>query len=106
MGGVSEIQNFEHRRRADLRQARDTVRSRHHGKLLTGIAMIGLATYLLWVPEPLAPLRPAVTNTQQFKFAPSAFSVDRDCDYFRTQAEAQAFFEQAGPADPHHLDDD
>jgi Excalibur calcium-binding domain len=96
---VSEI----HLRRADLHQARRTLST---GKLLTGIAIIGLGTYLLWAPEPLALLGPARTNVQQLKFAPSAFSVDRNCDYFRTQAEAQAFFEQAGPNDPHRLDDD
>lgn len=68
--------------------------------------MMGLATYLLWQPEPLAPLGPARANAQQFRFAPSAFSVDRDCDYFRTPGEAQAFFQQAGPGDPHRLDED
>lgn len=31
---------------------------------------------------------------------------DRDCSDFRTQAEAQAFFEAAGPGDPHRLDRD
>jgi|GEM_PF-1803780 len=31
---------------------------------------------------------------------------DRDCSDFRTQAEAQAFFEAAGPGDPHRLDSD
>lgn len=31
---------------------------------------------------------------------------DRDCKDFRTQAEAQAFFEAAGPGDPHRLDRD
>ena len=101
---MSEIQGFEHLRRADLRQTRHKLSA--PGKLLIGIAMMGLATYLLRVPEPLAPLGPARTNAQQLKFAPSAFSVDRNCDYFRTQAEAQAFFEQAGPNDPHRLDDD
>ena len=97
---MSEI----HLRRADLRQTRH--KSSPTAKLLIGIAMTGFATYFLWVPEPLAPLRPASTNAQQLKFAPSAFSVDRDCDYFRTQGEAQAFFQQAGPNDPHQLDDD
>lgn len=98
---MSEIQHFEHLRR---RQTRHKLSPK--GKLLIGIAMMGLATSLLWVPEPLASLGPARTNAQQLKFAPSAFSVDRDCDYFRTQGEAQAFFEQAGPNDPHRLDDD
>ena len=31
---------------------------------------------------------------------------DRDCGDFATQAEAQAFFEAAGPSDPHRLDSD
>jgi endonuclease YncB( thermonuclease family) len=31
---------------------------------------------------------------------------DRDCGDFGTQAEAQAFYEQAGPGDPHRLDGD
>jgi competence protein ComEC len=31
---------------------------------------------------------------------------DRDCGDFDTQAEAQAFFEAAGPTDPHRLDSD
>lgn len=31
---------------------------------------------------------------------------DKDCSDFRTQAEAQAFFNSAGPGDPHRLDAD
>ena len=31
---------------------------------------------------------------------------DKDCSDFSTQAEAQRFFEQAGPGDPHRLDGD
>lgn len=31
---------------------------------------------------------------------------DKDCSDFKTQKEAQAFFEQAGPGDPHRLDGD
>ncbi len=31
---------------------------------------------------------------------------DRDCSDFETQAEAQRFFEEAGPGDPHRLDAD
>ena len=31
---------------------------------------------------------------------------DRDCDDFNTQAQAQAFFNNAGPGDPHRLDGD
>lgn len=33
-------------------------------------------------------------------------SLDRDCADFTTWREAQAFFEQAGPGDPHRLDGD
>jgi len=43
---------------------------------------------------------------RSFKFAPSMFASDRDCSDFKTRAEAQAFFRQAGPGDPHHLDED
>lgn len=31
---------------------------------------------------------------------------DKDCKDFKTHAEAQAFFEAAGPGDPHKLDSD
>ena len=31
---------------------------------------------------------------------------DRNCADFATQAQAQAFFQQAGPGDPHGLDQD
>jgi hypothetical protein len=31
---------------------------------------------------------------------------DYDCSDFASQAEAQRFFEQAGPGDPHRLDRD
>lgn len=37
---------------------------------------------------------------------PVGASHDRDCRHFRTWAEAQAFYEQAGPGDPHRLDGD
>ena len=33
-------------------------------------------------------------------------AADRDCADFATQAQAQAFFQQAGPGDPHGLDQD
>jgi len=36
---------------------------------------------------------------------PSPF-VDRNCSDFSTWEKAQAFFEKAGPGDPHHLDGD
>ena len=103
---VSEIQHIDNLRRVELGQARDVARSRSTVKLLTGLAMVGLAVYLVGIPDALAPLSPAQTNSHEFKFAPAVFSVDRDCNYFRTQAEAQAFFQQAGAGDPHHLDDD
>ena len=38
--------------------------------------------------------------------APPPKGRDRNCSDFSTQAEAQAFFEQAGPGDPHGLDGD
>jgi endonuclease YncB( thermonuclease family) len=38
--------------------------------------------------------------------ANSSSSRDRDCGDFATQAAAQAFYEQAGPGDPHRLDGD
>ena len=39
--------------------------------------------------------------------APSPASAqDRDCSDFDTQAEAQDFFDQAAPGDPHGLDAD
>lgn len=36
----------------------------------------------------------------------SSTVADRDCKDFKTHAEAQAFFESAGPGDPHKLDKD
>ncbi len=38
--------------------------------------------------------------------ASSAAFHDRDCSDFATRREAQAFFKQAGPGDPHRLDRD
>ncbi len=38
--------------------------------------------------------------------ASSAAFRDRDCSDFATRREAQAFFKQAGPGDPHRLDRD
>jgi hypothetical protein len=46
------------------------------------------------------------TSPGAFQFAPSVFTVDRDCGDFRTQGEAPAFFRAAGPGDPHRLDRD
>lgn len=37
---------------------------------------------------------------------PVTTTADRDCNDFRTQAEAQRFFDAAGPGDPHRLDGD
>ncbi len=37
---------------------------------------------------------------------PPLRGADRDCSDFRTQPEAQAFFEASGPGDPHRLDGD
>jgi hypothetical protein len=36
----------------------------------------------------------------------AVFAQDYDCSDFSSQAEAQRFFEQAGPGDPHRLDRD
>jgi endonuclease YncB( thermonuclease family) len=38
--------------------------------------------------------------------SPAAHAQDRDCSDFDTQADAQDFYEQAGPGDPHQLDAD
>ena len=51
------------------------------------------------IPTPTSP--PIPTPTLQ----PTVF-VDRNCGDFSTWAEAQAFFEAAGPGDPHGLDGD
>ena len=37
---------------------------------------------------------------------PTISGGDKDCTDFATHAEAQAFFESAGPGDPHRLDRD
>ena len=44
------------------------------------------------------------SNTSKTTFDTSG--PDRDCKDFSTHAEAQAFFQDAGPGDPHHLDRD
>lgn len=44
------------------------------------------------------------SGTYSGKYDPNG--PDRDCSDFSTQAEAQAFFEAAGPGDPHRLDHD
>ena len=38
--------------------------------------------------------------------APASAIVDRDCSDFNTQSAAQTFYVNAGPGDPHRLDDD
>jgi hypothetical protein len=38
--------------------------------------------------------------------AAPAVAQDRDCSDFDSQAEAQDFYERAGPGDPHRLDAD
>jgi endonuclease YncB( thermonuclease family) len=49
----------------------------------------------------------AVAVVCALTFIPAPASAqDRDCSDFDTQAEAQAFFERAGPGDPHRLDAD
>jgi hypothetical protein len=48
-----------------------------------------------------------VTAALSFGFSGTANAAgDRDCSNFSTQPEAQAFFESAGPGDPHDLDRD
>src|SRR4030095_5179602 len=105
---VTEIQDLDHVRRVGLRQVRRGHYSRQGLKLLAGIALISLPLYFAFSKalDLSAPFDLIFPPAQHFKFAPSAFSVDRDCDYFRTQAEAQAFFQQAGYGDPHRLDED
>ena len=39
-------------------------------------------------------------------FAPPVLAQDRDCSSFDSQPEAQRFFEDEGPGDPHRLDRD
>ncbi|MDA0232039.1 MAG: excalibur calcium-binding domain-containing protein [Chloroflexi bacterium] len=46
---------------------------------------------------------PTATPTAQPSPAPTVF-VDKNCSDFSTWSEAQAFFEAAGPGDPHGLD--
>lgn len=47
---------------------------------------------------------PPVSSSTQLRYDPRAS--DRDCSDFRTQPEAQRFFQAAGPGDPHGLDAD
>ena len=63
----------------------------------------------LWapMPEPTATMIPVKEPTQpQRQPAPDTTGADRNCSDFATQAEAQAFFNAAGPGDPHRLDSD
>jgi micrococcal nuclease len=68
--------------------------------------MIGLAAYFSGAHDRSAPFGLALPSAQPLKFAPSMFASDRDWGDFKTRWEAQSFFSQAGPGDPHRLDDD
>ena len=67
--------------------------------VLPTVAMIGLTAYFSGVIDERM-------LTGQYQFAPDMFKSDRDCSDFATRWEAQSFFNQAGPGDPHRLDDD
>jgi hypothetical protein len=62
--------------------------------------LTGLGLYFATSPGVSVPF---ITPVQ---FAPAMFTSDRDCQDFATRWEAQSFFQQAGPGDPHRLDDD
>jgi hypothetical protein len=68
--------------------------------LLPLVGLIGLGLYFATSSGVSVPF---ITPVQ---FAPSTFESDRDCQDFATRWEAQSFFQQAGPGDPHHLDED
>jgi hypothetical protein len=60
-------------------------------------------------PESAAPVMGEETSEADVPAAASSLPYDpqgedRNCGDFATQAEAQAFFEAAGPSDPHRLD--
>jgi hypothetical protein len=100
---VGEIQDYgrswppRRRRRAWLSRAGNVL-------LLPFAALIGLGLYLSGAFGVASIFNFASAGAYQF--APSMFSVDRDCSDFRTRDEAQAFFRAAGPGDPHRLDRD
>jgi endonuclease YncB( thermonuclease family) len=49
---------------------------------------------------------PTANNSAPSRRHPAGAFVDKDCGDFSSRAEAQAFFEAAGPGDPHRLDRD
>ena len=51
-------------------------------------------------------VKPEVWRRGQRNTTQNRSIADRDCGDFASQAEAQAFFENAGPGDPHRLDGD
>lgn len=53
-------------------------------------------------PDPTPAQPQGAESVQSLPFDPSG--EDKDCGDFSTQAEAQAFYEAAGPDDPHGLD--
>ncbi len=75
-----------------------------------GLAVDRGAAGLGWFPSALSGDRardlPTVRRPGGRGPLPGRGAGDRDCRDFRTQAEAQRFFENAGPGDPHWLDDD
>lgn len=88
-----------------------------------GAGVIGLSALALSEPAPIpdpvidigAPTAPAGEQEAQKPYVPVVdrpettrpySSGDRDCSDFSSHAEAQAFFEDAGPGDPHGLDRD
>ena len=62
------------------------------------------------IPEKGLPRVIIAPNTDSTPASPptstQGLAADRDCADFATQAQAQAFFQQAGPGDPHGLDQD
>ena len=56
-------------------------------------------------PDPVQAPDPVETPVSTLQPGDPGF-VDRNCGDFATQAESQAFFEAAGPGDPHRLDGD
>jgi len=75
---------------------------RHSASGADGSCDLGLAVYFSGTLSQSLPFG----SSARVQFAPSMFTADRDCRDFKTRWEAQSFFRQAGPGDPHRLDDD
>jgi hypothetical protein len=67
--------------------------------LLPFVALIAVGVFIAGAFGPSSMFRVAAPT----RFAPSA---DRDCRDFATRWQAQLFYWQAGPGDPHRLDED